>query len=282
MATKKETTTATFDPLNLQQVVTNFCIIGTQPLIMNSLSAKAKRELLQPTPRKRKADREGKPKHFPLDEFRDSIHAFPSLAAIKDGLPTLCYMPTPTIKNAIATSALEYPNVTKAAIGRMVQVQGERFPVWGIPKAFTTVVRSADMNKTPDIRTRAIFPEWAAAFTVVHFKPIISDNRIVADLVALAGMINGIGDFRPEKGKGNYGSFQIVSEHDPAFVELQKITAQQQYDAIQKPDFHDEDSEELYNWWAEKTDDGSRGVEPVAKDPAAKKTNGSAKPEATV
>jgi hypothetical protein len=54
--------------------------------------------------------------------------------------------------------------------------------VYGVPKVFCAITRSADMNRTPDVRTRAILPEWACRFTVRFEKPILRDQTI-ADLL---------------------------------------------------------------------------------------------------
>ena len=69
-----------------------------------------------------------------------------------------------------------------------------------------SVTRSADINKTPDVRTRAIIPEWCLSATVQFTKPLLKENAIV-NLMAAAGLTQGIDDWRQQKGSGNYGAF---------------------------------------------------------------------------
>jgi hypothetical protein len=82
-------------------------------------------------------------------------------------------------------------------------------PIYGIPKLVMDPVRNSDMNRTPDIRTRCIVPEWACQIEITFVRPLMRVNEVVK-LLAAAGLTQGIGDWRPEKGKGTYGQFQIV------------------------------------------------------------------------
>ena len=75
------------------------------------------------------------------------------------------------------------------------------------------IVRSADMNKTPDVRTRAYLPQWCAEVTVKYVVPTLSAHSIVS-LLSNAGTIVGIGDFRQEKGRGSYGTFAVSGAED--------------------------------------------------------------------
>lgn len=270
MATKTATPSKESNfTLNKGQIT--FHLVGQTPLIMNRLSSKVKMELLHPTSRKRKADRVGVHKHYPMNEYRDSIHR---AAVAQDGQP-ICYMPSACMKGAIASAALDYPGVTKSAIARCVYVEGENFPIWGIPHFYMSPVRSADMNKTPDIRTRAIFPQWAAEITVTYLDPMV-EARVINELMQVAGWTNGLGDFRQQKGKGNYGCWMIVDKDDPQLLALKQVTAADQIAAIEAPEFYDADSKELYEWWCEKTASGELPHEDAKAAVAPKKVNGSA------
>ena len=73
------------------------------------------------------------------------------------------------------------------------------------------VVRSADMNKTPDIRTRAFLPRWGAEIDIAFVISALSVHSIIS-LLANAGIIVGIGDFRQGKGKGSFGTFAVAGD----------------------------------------------------------------------
>ena len=48
--------------------------------------------------------------------------------------------------------ALETEGVTKVRINRGIYVVGEHINIWGKPYMNMSVVRSSDINRTPDIR----------------------------------------------------------------------------------------------------------------------------------
>jgi hypothetical protein len=108
----------------------------------------------------------------------------------------------------------------------------------------------SDINRTPDVRTRPIFPQWACRVTMTYVKDILTEQSI-ANLMGAAGMLIGIGDWRGERG-GSYGKFTLVDEDNADFkaiVRHQGIKAQRA--AFQTPIFYDEDTTELMNWFEE-------------------------------
>ena len=221
-------------------------IVGNSPLYFNSMSAKAKRTLLLPevTGRKTRAERAADFKHRPVDEFRASVY----VAA--DG-PTYLQLPAPAFKCAMMSAALDRPNTRNSEIGRLVWIEGYRVPVWGIPFLKMDVVRSADMNKTPDVRTRAFLPEWCAEITVAFLKPNLTDQSIV-NLLAASGLICGVGDFRQEKGKGSFGQFRLVESREDA--DFQRIMAaggaDAQRQAMIEANPHDEETAGMLSWYS--------------------------------
>ncbi len=216
-------------------------IRGRTPLICNRMAGKAMRELLCPRGRKGKAEREQSLKHDPLNEYRNSMSTRTGKG------PTRIVFPSPAIKGAIATAALETKGTSKTQIGRLVWVDGFSCDLYGVPKLHMAVVRSADMNKTPDVRTRAILPEWCICVTIRYVKPQMSEKTLF-QLLSNGGIIIGIGDFRQEKGKGNFGQFEVVTE-----AECKSIIAsggmKAQDEAIKSPECFDADTEELMGWF---------------------------------
>ena len=201
MATKKAETGLHIEPLKQGRITVR--MIGTTPFYFNAMSAKAKRTLLIGGGKKTAAERR-ELKHDPEQEFRDSVYR------LKDG-PTLLGFPAPGVKGAMATAALETAGVTKTSVQRLIFLPEQRIRIWGRPYLRMDVVRSADMAKTPDIRTRAFLPRWCAEVDIAFVQPTLSVHSVVS-LMSNAGAIVGIGDFRQEKGRGSYGTFAVAGD----------------------------------------------------------------------
>ena len=245
----------------------DFCILGTSPIVLNRMSEKARRELLLPR-KKTAADRAQSLKHNPYDEFKAS----PYINHDEKG-PTYLQHLASAFKGAVAAAALDVPGSSKAQIGRLCWVEGERVDLYGIPELFMAIVRSADMNKTPDVRTRAIVPKWACRISISFSKPILNETAIT-NLLAFAGFSQGTGDGRNGKGKLTYGSFEIVSADNADYLHLLKHCGRKpQMAAMDEPKFYDAETEELYEWFQEEIK--RRGREDEVRPTGAK--NGKAK-----
>lgn len=248
MAKAKETgilETIEVEPLRVGKVTV--WLKGRTPLIFNRLAAKARRELLCPRGRKTTAEKQQTLKHDPRAEYVDSMGKRHGKVG-----KTRLVMPSPAFKGAMATAALETKGTNKTQIGRLVWVEGYSCDVYGVPELFMAVVRSADINKTPDIRTRAIIREWCVPVTIQYVKPQITDKAIM-QLLANGGIIVGVGDFRQEKGKGNFGQFDVVTEAQ--CKEIVKNGGMKAQDAaIKNPAMFDSDTEELFGWFEGEVD----------------------------
>lgn len=219
-------------------------LLGTTPLIYNRMTAKAKRELLFPKGRKTAADKAASVKHSPLEEYRDSAYTVP------DG-DTLLSMLATSLKGAMCTAALDQPGSSKAQVGRLVWVLGEHLRVYGVPQLHMGVVRQAGIARTPDVRTRAIVPRWALLAEISYVVPILSTTSVI-NLVGAGGQTAGIGDFRTEKGKGNYGQYEVVNPEDPRLLELIATGGREaQEAALADPECYDQDGAELLAWYQE-------------------------------
>lgn len=250
MATKKEAT------MEVQEIATNrveFCILGRTPLILNRMSEKAKYELLFPKGRKTTAQKASSLKHNPHEEFRSSPYTLPDPEA-----PTLLAHLATSFKAAIRGAGVDIPGATKAQLGRLMWVEGERLPVYGSPRLHMAITRSRDINATPDVRTRCCVPRWATRITLQFVTPQIN-AKTVGRLLAAAGLIQGVGDWRPEKGSGNFGQFDVVSADDPEFLHVIETGGRDvQTEAMANPVPYDEETEELLSWFYEEAD--RRGV----------------------
>ncbi len=243
-------------------------IVGTSPLVLNRMSEKAKRELLLPSGRKSAFDRQTTLKHRPVEEYRASAYRS------KDpNSPTHLLLMATAFKGALRSVAVDMPNAKKAQIGRLAYVPGDYVNIYGVPQLFMAIVRSADMNKTPDVRTRAIVPHWACKLTVSFVQPLMRAQALV-NLLAAAGITIGVGDGRPEKGAMNYGQFRIAEADDPEFLSIIATGGREaQMAALETPVCYDDETAELLSWYDEEVARrelaGAKSKEPKAKGRAA-------------
>lgn len=180
-----------------------FTLLGSTGLFCHRMSAKAKQQLMLGGRKKTAAERL-ELKHDPRAEFRSSMHVIPGTFDDTDVV-----FPAMALKSAMATAALVVAGVKKTDVQRLIYLPEEMVPIYGVPRLRMDITRSADINRTPDVRTRAFFPEWATQVRVMFTRPQLSVNAVAA-LLQNAGLVCGIGDFRQEKGKGSFGTFSIV------------------------------------------------------------------------
>lgn len=229
--------------LKLEQVT--LFLLGTTPFINHCLPEKARKELLYPST-KTKASRSQKLKHDVLAEYRDSCYVTDD-----SGAPTRIVIPAVSFKRVIESMCLDVPGLTKAGISRNVVAMGNRISIWGVPQLKMDTVRSADMARTPDIRTRAVLPEWACEVSIRFPVPAFNRKTIV-DLLCIGGQLRGVGDYRPEKGAGDFGTFMIVEEADKDYRRILKTGGRvAQINALENPELYDEDTRKMYDWFVE-------------------------------
>jgi hypothetical protein len=136
-----------------------------------------------------------------------------------------------SFKKAMSNAALDIPGLRKTQIGRLVWVSGDKVPVYGTPQLFMTLVRMADIARTPDIRTRAILPQWCCQIHITYVMPQINATNL-GNLLSAAGLLSGIGDGRQEKGSLNFGQFRIASHNDPEYLAISKQGRVQQVGSV--------------------------------------------------
>jgi hypothetical protein len=147
-------------------------------------------------------------------------------------------------------------------MGRLTFVEGENIGIYGVPKVFMQAVRSSGMNAAPDIRTRAILPRWCAVVTYTYACPMIKQNTLI-NLLKMAGLTIGVGDFRPQKGQGTFGQFELASLDDPRVIEIMSLQGREaQLEAFDNPLPYDPDTAELLSWFSEAVAD--RGLKAAA------------------
>jgi len=252
MMKKKAEVTQTIEIIEMKRGVASYCLVGTRPLIMNRMSAKAMQQLLSPGPRKNAAERQGTLKHNPLSEFQAAAHRMRDPAS-----KTLLAMPALCFKNALREAALDMPGANKTQIGRLTYVNEEMIEVFGLPQLMISVTRCADAKKTPDMRTRVILPHWCCRIDINFVEPLLN-AKAITHLLNTAGFTMGIGDWRPQKGSGNYGQFRIASRDDSELLKIESMGArQQQIAAMEDPQPYDQETETLLDWF--RADAAGRG-----------------------
>jgi hypothetical protein len=229
--------------LPLKQGVIKLRIIGTTALFQNRMAAKAKQQLLVGGQKKSKADR-ATIKHAPEAEFRDSAQTLPNG-------PTALGINVIAVKAAMSTAALETPGLTKTSAQRLLFMPGDFAPLYGTPQLRMDVVRSADVNRTPDVRSRCYIPHWGAEIDIRFVSPQLSATSVI-NLLVNAGILVGVGDFRQEKGKGSFGSFRVLGEgtKDAEWDELVKNHGRKaQLAALKNPEYADNDTRDLMEYF---------------------------------
>jgi len=230
--------------IEVQKGIIEFCIKGSTPLILNTMSEKTRIQLLIPPPKKNAADKASTLKHDPLAEFRASAYTLTDAKA-----PTYLGFMASAFKAALKGAALDLPGASKSQIGRLTYVEGEYLSLYGIPKLLMSVVRSADMNRTPDIRSRAILSEWACSVRISFVKPLLREQAVI-NLLAAAGITQGIGDWRPQKGSGSYGQFTLVGHDDADFGRIVNGGGRAaQMSAMNAPECYDDETEKMLSWF---------------------------------
>jgi len=230
--------------IEVTQDEVTFRLISRSPLIMERVGPKAWRELLFPAGRKTAADKLSSLKHEPTQEFRQAAYRTATG-------PTLLYMPATAFKDALRSAAVDLAGVTKAEIGRLTYISQDRIPIYGIPQLIMSVVRSSDMAKTPDIRTRPIIPVWATEITIQFVRPKLN-NQAIGNLLAAAGMTIGVGGWRQEKGSGSYGLWRICTpQEDDLYDAIKEQGRGVQEAAMAEPVCYDDQSSEMLEWFAE-------------------------------
>ena len=220
-------------------------IKGTTPLIYNAMSAKTKQGLVTGEKRKTAAEKSASMRQYPIKEFRDSVYSR------VDAGPTRLVFPSVAFKRGAVEVIRHIPNsgTSMVAMKQLMWVVGDTVDVYGIPLVHMAVVRQAGMTGAPQMRTRAILPEWCCCVTVRFTKPMLT-GETVGRLLEAAGLLIGIGDFRQQKGAGNYGQFALADEEECRDI-IQRGGMAAQDKALAEPVAYDREAAQLLAWHEE-------------------------------
>lgn len=216
-------------------------VLGTTPLVINQLAEKARHELLFPALKKNSAGRATSLKHHPIEEFRSSLYQ-----TELDSAPTRVFFPGSAFASVVADTAVDIPGSSRAQIERLTKVTTQNISIYGLPRLFMEPVRTAGPNKTPDIRTRALLPEWCCQVEMTYVRGLITE-RSITNLFAAGGVIGGVGDGRRKMG---FGSFSLVAPDNKDFLRIMKTQGRIAQDkAIQAAEPWNARSAELLSWF---------------------------------
>jgi len=257
VAKSKKEDQAEIHIIEVKKGVIDLCILGETPLISEAMSFKVKQGFISPPPKPSKSEQQARAKHDPMQEYRDSVYSFGDPTS-----PTHIGFPATAFKGAMCNAALDLPGAAKAQVGRLTYVRGDLINIYGVPQLLMAIVRTAGMEHTPDVRTRAVLPEWACRLTVEYIKPLLKQQDVL-NLLAAGGIMQAIGGWRVGKGKGDFGQFHIVNEDDPDFLRIVKSGGRKaQLAALKSPEYYDEETAKLMGWFI--VDSKRRGFEVAA------------------
>jgi len=244
VASKQQTETIEIPPLTREMATIR--IVGTTPMFQHRMAEKAKMTLLVGGRRKTAAER-ANIKHKPYEEFRNALERAPH------GSPTAIGLRAVAVKGAMCSAAVETAGTSKSSTQRLLYLPAELVPLYGVPQIRLDIVRNSDMKKTPDVRSRPFFPRWGAELELAYVRPQLTLTSVIT-LLANAGMMIGIGDFRQEKGRGAFGCFRVLGDSAEDNTEWEQLVAEGSHEAqtlaIKDPQPANEETAELLGLFA--------------------------------
>ena len=189
----------------IQPKIIELEIVGITPLLVCAWSHKAMKQMLDKQMKKAKTGREAK---NPEEDYKSSLYTSTEgwtgipAGGVKGCLVNACRATDVAMTLAKRMIFVRSQGATKEG-QQLVRIYGEH-------KMHQGMVR-IDNGGTSDIRFRAIYMEWSAKLEIEFLASVISAEQ-VANLVELAGFIEGLCEHRPGAPKsntGNNGRFQI-------------------------------------------------------------------------
>lgn len=233
MATKNESTIV-IKPIKKESGI--ITIVGDSPLIVNAWSEKAKREMLEAQMAKEMVKGKKPKKNDPRDPFAEYMNALYWVtpkpeestkeafeaaiqAGAKFGFPTNC------VKLAAITAAYRSgmtPNMvcmkglfTVHSINHVQNSSGmdlAEIITDAPPKCREDVCKVGGIQKVSMLRYRPCFENWKMKLLITVNDVGLITMESVINAINIAGMMNGLGEWRMEK-NGEFGMFHVeVSE----------------------------------------------------------------------
>lgn len=169
-------------------------IVGTAPLIMNNFSQKALEQMLR--------------KHMGLSVQKEAKKPREVIeGAIIRNVDGKISLPPTGFKKAMLTASTQLKTFKKTQLRLSMFVEGNSIPItFAVMVPRMDMVRTAGINRAPDIRFRPMFEAWKAR-VVIQFSAELLTVQTVVDLLQRAGRV-GMCEWRPEK-DGTFGTFKV-------------------------------------------------------------------------
>lgn len=184
----------------------NLKIVGTSALLMHS------DRLANPLDPLKKEMASFTSKRKKTDEDHEMIAKIEWSAAMYYAEETGPYLPGRMLKACLIGAAKKTKEGPKVKAGLIVMT--DKAPVkYNGPRDQKSMwanknfidIRSVVVQRARLMRCRPIFPEWEVVFEVIYDQSII-DKADILRIADTAGLIVGMGDYRPENG-GDFGRF---------------------------------------------------------------------------
>lgn len=200
-------------------------VSGTAPLIQNCFGQKTVEQMLRkhmglPCPKELKVPRQCI-ENATIRNLNGRVSIPP--VAFKLGMLT-------------AVGNLGDKSLKKTSLRTGLYIVGGSLPITSgtmIPRM--DMVRTAGMNRTPDVRFRPSFPDWKCRMELT-FDPTVIKPQTVVDLLNRAGRV-GVGEWRPER-NGTFGTYQVTRNIvDPREIAEVRSECSSQLVALTTPDW---------------------------------------------
>jgi hypothetical protein len=179
-------------------------IVGTSPLIMHAWSEKAKAMMRDKQQGKKAAKKEPKDPRAEWNGGRLLNEAG------RDCISAMCF------KNAIVDTASFIDGITKVQLRGSVFILGDLVPIDFDADPTSPDKKSPHMREdmvrvgmgVADIRYRPEYRNWSCKLRIRHMANVISTQDVMT-LLSTAGLVNGMGEMRPQKTGGSFGTFEV-------------------------------------------------------------------------
>lgn len=196
----------TIPPVNT--AIVEIEVEGVTQLLVNAWSHKARQQMLDKQMKKAKQAKEAK---NPEQDYLSSLYTS------TEGWTGI---PASGVKGCLVNACRAVDDLPMTVAKRMIFVRGQGktekgvdlVRVYGKHEMHEAMVR-LDNGGTADIRYRACYPQWSMKLEI-EFLPNIISAEMLANLVSLAGFIEGLCEHRPGSPKsctGTNGRFRIKS-----------------------------------------------------------------------
>ncbi len=190
------------------KVSNRFIYVGGTDLLMHRFASKSLYEMIGKNMQLATSGNEAREPHM------EYVRAINLMTKQRFGFPSRGF------KSLIVRGADITKMMTMTAAKMAVFVKGEKVPsalggdrmieIIGVPEFHSSVVRAGGSSA---LRFRGLFNSWAAAIPVEFNESVISIEQITQMLIA-GGYGCGIGEDRPGKSGGEYGTFKTITQQE--------------------------------------------------------------------